>query len=95
MFADKCFLLPEVGNRPQGHGNDAPTSGNQKELQMPFSIQKKAAEGNICANSLKTKSPPEGSEEEAERARISPSKTLSYQKQKQLSRRTGQLGYQR
>jgi hypothetical protein len=34
-----------------------------KELQMPMSIEKIAAENNTCANSLVKKSPSEGDEE--------------------------------
>jgi len=39
---------------------------------MPVSNGKKAAEGSTYANILKSKSPPEGSEEEAEGVGVSP-----------------------
>jgi hypothetical protein len=58
---------------------------------MPASTEKKAAEGNTSASSLKNKSPPEGSEEEMEGAWISPFNTILLLKTKQPSRGAGQI----
>ena len=62
------FLLSEVRNRPQGIWNYDQSTENDQAFQMCVSFEKKAAEFNTCANSLKNKSLPEGSKQEAERA---------------------------
>jgi len=62
---------------------------------MPVSIEKKAADSNTPANSIKHKSPTKVTEEEPERARILHRTSFLYGKQKQLSRGAGQLGDQR
>lgn len=54
---------------------------------MPVSIKKKAAEGCISANSVQNKSPPKGSEEEMEGARISPSSIFPLLKAKSAIKR--------
>jgi hypothetical protein len=82
VFSDEEFLPSEVSNRPLGNWNEDPTGETYKELQMPLSIEKKAAEGITSANSLKNKSPPDGSKEEAEGARISPLNTFHLSKAK-------------
>jgi len=58
-----------------------------KELQMPVSIEKKAAEVSTFSNSLQNISPPEGSVEKAEGARISPSNIFPLPKAKAAIRR--------
>jgi hypothetical protein len=57
-----------------------------KELLLPISIKKKAAEGNTSSNSFKNISRPEGSEKQAEKARISPSKFFPLPKAKAVIR---------
>jgi hypothetical protein len=73
VFFDEDFLPSEVTDRPQGSLNEDPTGETNKELQMPMSTEKIAAENNTCANSLVKKSQSDGDEEEPERARIFPS----------------------
>jgi hypothetical protein len=68
VFSDTDFILLEVRNRPQGIWNYDPTSENDQVFQMCVSFEKKATEFNTCANSLKNKSLPQGSKEEAEGA---------------------------
>jgi hypothetical protein len=67
VFSDTDFLLSEVRNRPQGIWNYEPTSKNAQVFKMCVS-KKKATEFNTRANSLKNKSLPGGSTQEAERA---------------------------
>jgi hypothetical protein len=52
------------------------------ELQRHMSIEKKTAEGNASASCLENRFPPEGGEEEAERAAFS---NFNNRKQKQPS----------
>jgi hypothetical protein len=82
VFFDVDFLPYEVTNRPQRSLNEDPTGETNKELQIPMSTEKDAAENNTCANSLVKKSPSEGDEEEPERASISPFQHLFYPESK-------------
>jgi hypothetical protein len=68
VFSGTGFLLSEARNRPQGIWNCDPTSKNDQVFQMSVSFGKIATEFNTCANSLKNKSLPEGSKDEAESA---------------------------
>lgn len=61
MFYDDDFLPSDVGNWLQGNWNEDPTSETDKELKMPVSIKKKAAESHKSGNSVQNKSPPKGS----------------------------------
>jgi hypothetical protein len=54
---------------------------------MPVSIEKKEADRSTSSNSLQNISPPEGSVEKAEGARISPSKIFPLPKAKAAIRR--------
>jgi len=62
-----------------------PPSENGKELQMPVSIGKQAAEGGASSNCLKNISPPEGSVEKAQGATVSSTESKS-------SHQEGQVG---
>jgi len=66
VFFDDVCLKSEYGNRSQGNWNEDLTGETGRELQIPVSNGKKAAEGSKYANILKSKSPSEGSEVEAE-----------------------------
>jgi len=62
-----------------------PPRENGHELQMPLSIAKQAAEDSASSNSLKNISPPKGSVEKAQGARISSTESKS-------SHQEGQVG---
>jgi hypothetical protein len=85
FFSDENFLPSEFNNRPQGNMKEDPPGESDKELQVPMSIGKQAAEGSASSNSLTNISPPEGSVEKAQRARISPTESKS-------SHQEGQVG---
>ena len=61
MFSDDDFLPSDVGNWLQGNWNEDPTGETNKELQMPVSIKKKAAEDHMSGNSVQNKLLPKGS----------------------------------
>jgi hypothetical protein len=79
------FLPSEFNNRPQGNMKEVPPTESGKELQMPVSVEKQAAEGSTSSNSIKNISPPEGSVEKAQGSRISPTESKS-------SHQEGQVG---
>jgi hypothetical protein len=82
FFSDEDFLLLEFINRPQGNFKEDPPGESGKELQMPVSIKQKATEGSASSNRLKNISPPEGSVEKEQGARISPSNIFPLPKAK-------------
>ena len=85
FFLMRIFFHQNALIGPKGNMKDDPPSENGKELQVPVSIEKQAAEGSGSSNSLKNISPPEGSVEKAQRARISPTESKS-------SHQEGQVG---
>ena len=44
VSSDEKFLPSDVSNQPQQNMNEDPTSKTNKELQIPVSIEKNAAE---------------------------------------------------
>jgi hypothetical protein len=61
IFSNDDFLPSDVSNWLQGNWNEDPTGENDRELQMPLSIKKKAAESHTSGNSVQNKLPPKGS----------------------------------
>ena len=61
VFSDDDFLPSDVSNWLPGNWNEDPAGETDKELQMPVSIKKKAAEVHTSGNSVQKKSPPKGS----------------------------------
>jgi hypothetical protein len=82
VFSDEDFLPSEVTNQPQGILNEDPTGETNKELQMPMSTEKIAAEKSTCANCLVKKSPSDGDEESRKEQEFLPLTSFLSRKQK-------------
>jgi hypothetical protein len=79
-------------NRPQGNLKEYPPGETGKELQVPVSVEKKAATAvYIQINSLQDISPSESNVERAEGARISTSNMFHLPKAKN-PHQEGQIG---